>query len=44
MRGQRLRPHREIESALGSLDALTAEPGSDPYRRLAVLEHARLAT
>jgi hypothetical protein len=32
-----------IESALGSLDALTAELGSDPYRRIAALERARLA-
>jgi tetratricopeptide (TPR) repeat protein len=34
----------EIESALESLDALTAELGSDPYRRLAALERARHAT
>jgi tetratricopeptide (TPR) repeat protein len=33
-----------IESALDSLDALTAELGSDPYRRIAALERARLAT
>src|SRR5713101_3853633 len=33
-----------IESALESLDALTAELGSDPYRRIAALERARLAT
>ena len=33
-----------IESALESLDALTAELGSDPYRRVAALERARLAT
>jgi class 3 adenylate cyclase/tetratricopeptide (TPR) repeat protein len=33
-----------IESALDSLDALTAELGSDPYRRFAALERARLAT
>jgi len=33
-----------IESALGSLDAVTAELGSDPYRRIAALERARLAT
>src|SRR5436309_2622861 len=33
-----------IESALGSLDALTAELGSDPYRRIAARERARLAT
>ena len=33
-----------IDSALQSLDALTAELGSDPYRRLAALERARLAT
>ena len=32
-----------IESALASLDALTAELGSDPYRRLVTLERARLA-
>jgi predicted ATPase len=32
-----------VESALGSLDALTAELGSDPYRRIAALERARLA-
>ena len=32
-----------IESALESLDALTAELGSDPYRRIAALERARLA-
>jgi tetratricopeptide (TPR) repeat protein len=32
-----------IESALASLDALTAELGSDPYRRLVALERARLA-
>jgi class 3 adenylate cyclase/tetratricopeptide (TPR) repeat protein len=33
-----------IESALDSLDALTAELGSDPCRRIAALERARLAT
>src|SRR2546425_142525 len=33
-----------IESALESLAALTAELGSDPYRRIAALERARLAT
>ena len=33
-----------IDSALGSLDALTTELGSDPYRRIAALERARLAT
>jgi class 3 adenylate cyclase len=33
-----------IESALESLGALTAELGSDPYRRIAALERARLAT
>jgi class 3 adenylate cyclase/tetratricopeptide (TPR) repeat protein len=33
-----------IESALESLDTLTAELGSDPYRRIAALERARLAT
>jgi adenylate cyclase len=33
-----------IESALESLDALTAELGSDPYRRIAALERARFAT
>ena len=33
-----------IGSALDSLDALTAELGSDPYRRMAALERARLAT
>jgi hypothetical protein len=33
-----------IESALESLDALTAELGSDPYRRFAALERVRLAT
>jgi hypothetical protein len=32
-----------IESALESLDALMAELGSDPYRRIAALERARLA-
>ena len=32
-----------IESALAPLDALTAELGSDPYRRLVALERARLA-
>jgi len=32
------------ESALDSLDALTAELGSEPYRRMAALERARLAT
>jgi class 3 adenylate cyclase/DNA-binding IscR family transcriptional regulator len=32
-----------IESVLESLDALTAELGSVPYRRLAALERARLA-
>jgi hypothetical protein len=38
-------PDRDaIESALESLDALTAELGSDPYRRIATLERARLAT
>jgi class 3 adenylate cyclase/tetratricopeptide (TPR) repeat protein/DNA-binding IscR family transcriptional regulator len=33
-----------IESALDSLDAVTAELGSDPYRRVAALERARLVT
>src|SRR5262249_7190330 len=33
-----------IESALESWAALTAELGSDPYRRVALLERARLAT
>jgi class 3 adenylate cyclase/tetratricopeptide (TPR) repeat protein len=33
-----------IETALESVDALTAELGSDPYRRIAALERARLAT
>jgi class 3 adenylate cyclase/tetratricopeptide (TPR) repeat protein len=33
-----------IEGALESLDALTTELGSDPYRRIAALERARLAT
>ena len=33
-----------IESALESLDALAAELGADPYRRIAALERARLAT
>ena len=33
-----------IEDALESLDALTAELGSDPYRRIGALERARLAT
>jgi len=33
-----------IESALDSLDAVTAELGSDPYRRIAALERERLAT
>src|SRR5881628_680355 len=33
-----------IESALESLDALAAELGSDPYRRIAAFERARLAT
>jgi len=32
-----------IESALESVDTLTAELGSDPYRRIAALERARLA-
>jgi tetratricopeptide (TPR) repeat protein len=32
-----------IEGALESLDTLTAELGSDPYRRIAALERARLA-
>jgi tetratricopeptide (TPR) repeat protein len=32
-----------IESALESVDALTTELGSDPYRRIAALERARLA-
>jgi hypothetical protein len=32
-----------IESALDSVDALTAELGSEPYRRIAALERARLA-
>jgi len=31
-----------IETALEALDALAAELGSDPYRRIAVLERARL--
>jgi hypothetical protein len=33
-----------IEHALESLDTLTVELGSDPYRRIAALERARLAT
>jgi adenylate cyclase len=33
-----------IDSALESVDALTAELGSDPYRRIAARERARLAT
>ena len=33
-----------IEGALDSLDALTAELGSDPYRRIGALERVRLAT
>ena len=33
-----------IESALESVDALTAERGSDPYRRIAARERARLTT
>jgi class 3 adenylate cyclase/tetratricopeptide (TPR) repeat protein/DNA-binding IscR family transcriptional regulator len=33
-----------IASALESLDAITAELGSDPYRRIAALERARRAT
>jgi class 3 adenylate cyclase/tetratricopeptide (TPR) repeat protein len=33
-----------IERALAAVDALTAELGSDPYRRLAAFERARLAT
>jgi hypothetical protein len=33
-----------IERALESLDAVTAELGSEPYRRIAALERARLAT
>ena len=33
-----------IESALESLDALAAELGSVPYRRLAARTRARLAT
>jgi tetratricopeptide (TPR) repeat protein len=32
-----------VESALESLDALAAELGADPYRRMAELERARLA-
>ena len=32
-----------VESALQSLDALTAELNSDPFRRIAALERARLA-
>jgi hypothetical protein len=33
-----------IQSALQALGALTVELGSVPYRRLAALERARLAT
>jgi tetratricopeptide (TPR) repeat protein len=33
-----------IDSALESLDAVTAELGSEPYRRIAALERARLGT
>ncbi|HZI83716.1 MAG TPA: hypothetical protein VFF44_07360, partial [Casimicrobiaceae bacterium] len=33
-----------IEDALASLDAITTELGSEPYRRIAALERARLAT
>src|SRR5256712_333367 len=32
-----------VESALASVDALAAELGADPYRRMAELERARLA-
>src|SRR5437867_2769402 len=32
-----------VESALESVDALVAELGADPYRRIAALERARLA-
>jgi hypothetical protein len=32
-----------VESALESADALAAELGADPYRRMAQLERARLA-
>jgi adenylate cyclase len=34
----------EVASALEALDAVTAELGSDPYRRIAELERARLAS
>src|SRR5438552_2472317 len=40
---ERASDRNPIESALESLDALTAELGSDPYRRIAALERARLA-
>jgi class 3 adenylate cyclase len=33
-----------VESALESVNALTAELGSDPYRRIVALERARLAS
>src|SRR5262249_48942423 len=33
-----------IESALESLDTITAELGSEPYRRIAALERGRQAT
>jgi adenylate cyclase len=33
-----------VDSALESVDALTAELGSDPYRRIVALERARLAS
>jgi class 3 adenylate cyclase/tetratricopeptide (TPR) repeat protein len=33
-----------LEAALESLDVLTVELGSEPYRRLAAIERARLAT
>ncbi len=33
-----------IERGLASLDALAGELGSEPYRRLAALERARLVT
>jgi hypothetical protein len=33
----------EVQRALESLDAVTAELGSDPYRRIAALERARSA-
>jgi hypothetical protein len=38
-----LGPRTAVEHALESVDALVAELGADPYRRMAEIERARFA-